>query len=44
MSEALIDPDCRDRFKHRSCAGAPCECPCHSLPAVPEDLITEHTR
>jgi hypothetical protein len=28
MSGPLIDPDCRDG-KHRSCAGGPCECPCH---------------
>lgn len=29
MAERLIDPDCKDRFKHGSCAGGPCECPHH---------------
>jgi hypothetical protein len=27
--EPLIDPDCRDPFKHASCVGGPCECNCH---------------
>lgn len=30
--EPLIDPDCRDQFKHISCVGGPCECPCHRDP------------
>lgn len=25
----LLDPDCRDGFKHRSCVGGPCQCACH---------------
>jgi hypothetical protein len=28
--EPIIDPDCRDQYKHGICVGGPCECPCHS--------------
>lgn len=31
-TEPLIDPDCRDEFKHATCVGGPCECPCHGVP------------
>lgn len=36
MEEPLIDPDCRDQFKHTSCVGGPCECTCHTRRGRPE--------
>lgn len=31
--DLLLSGDCRDRFKHGSCAGEPCQCRCHAEPA-----------
>ena len=39
MSEPLIDPDCRDPHKHATCAGGPCQCPCHMSDDTGDRLI-----
>ena len=39
MSEPLIDPDCRDPHKHSTCAGGPCQCPCHMSDDTGDRLI-----
>ena len=38
----IIDPDCRDPFKHGSCTGGPCQCECHgTTPATRTGLPPE---
>lgn len=39
MTEPLIDPDCRDPHKHATCAGGPCQCPCHLSDDTGDRLI-----
>ena len=31
---SFIDPDCRDPYKHGTCAGGACECACHEQTAA----------